>query len=198
MKRNGVLILECLDQADPGSEGRFLAHMFDLMGVAHQYVEVRTRHQMISLLQESPYKVIHVTTHGSIREEREKETEEFEGWWTTDKTITQNVLTRNLKDKLKNVVLVSTACKSGDSAFSQALIATCGVYRYIAPEGSPKFHNAIFFAHLFYHKYFILNIKADEIIEQYYDRYKNPHDFTIFKKKRITKASSRRAKGARG
>ena len=49
MKRNGVLILECLDKSDPGSEGRFLSHMFDLMEVQHQYVEVRTKYQMISL-----------------------------------------------------------------------------------------------------------------------------------------------------
>lgn len=48
MKRNGVLVLECLDHADPGSEGRFLSHMFDLMEVEHQYVEIRTRNQLIS------------------------------------------------------------------------------------------------------------------------------------------------------
>ena len=65
-RERGVLVLECRDAGDPGSEGLFLSNMFDLMGVAHQYVEVRTKLQLLALLRTSPYELIHIATHGSV------------------------------------------------------------------------------------------------------------------------------------
>jgi len=66
MATRGVLILECLDGTDPGSEGLFLSHMFILMKVDYQYVEVRTKAQFLALLRTWPYELIHITIHGSV------------------------------------------------------------------------------------------------------------------------------------
>lgn len=37
----GVLAQECIDRTEPDSEGRSLSHMFNLMAVTSQYVEIR-------------------------------------------------------------------------------------------------------------------------------------------------------------
>lgn len=68
MIENGVLILECLADSDPGSEGRFLSHMFKLMKVKHQYVEAYTRYQLLALLKKSPFRLIHIATHGAMKD----------------------------------------------------------------------------------------------------------------------------------
>ena len=176
MPEHGVLILECFDKADPGSEGLFLAHMFNLMHVDHQYVEVRTKRQFLSLLTSSPYELIHITTHGSVR--RCESTDNFLGLWLRDGKITIRDL-RRLKDKLQAYTIVSTACLSGDDSFAEAFVQTTGCDYYVAPSGSPTFHNAIFFAHIFYHKYFILKRSVSDILARYDEKYRNPHKFAV-------------------
>jgi hypothetical protein len=175
MATNGVLILECLDKRDPGSEGLFLSHMFDLMKVANQYMEVRTKQQFLNLLLSSPYKFIHITTHGSVIDG--KKGERFCGFNFPDGEVTSNDLFF-LKGKLKGNIIVSTACLSGDKKFSRQFIAITGCKYYIAPSGGPLYHNSIFFAHIFYHKHFILKKDVAEILHQYDKRFKNPHEFT--------------------
>lgn len=183
--KKGVLILECLDQSDPGSEGKFLSHMFDLMGVDNQYVEIRTRAQFISMIKSCPYKVIHITTHGEV-EKISSNRERFKGWWTQDGPISKTIIDDNLENSLTGKIIVSTACLSGYTKYANYLIEKTGCKYYIAPEGSPSFHNSIFFAHIFYHKYFILNNKLNNIFERYDSRYKNPHEFSYFQAKNRT------------
>lgn len=124
----GVLILECLDRSDPGSEGRFLSHMFDIMDVPSQYVEVRTPNQFISLMACAPYEFIHITTHGCVS----KPSEKFRGWWTPNGKVDQKSL-GTLDGKLEDTVVVSTACKSADETFGRYVVDTLGSRYYIAP-----------------------------------------------------------------
>lgn len=174
MSVNGVLILECLDKRDPGSEGLFLSHMFDLMKVENQYVDVRTKEQFLNLLTSSPYKFIHITTHGSVI--NGKKGERFCGLWFLDGDVKRNDLTF-LEGKLRGNIIVSTACLSGGKNFSREFLKVTGCKYYIAPSGEPSFHNSIFFSHIFYHKHFILKRKVADILVQYDKRFKNPHEF---------------------
>lgn len=175
----GALIIECIDKSDPGSEGRFLSHMFDIMDVPSQYVEVRTPDQFIGLMACAPYEFIHITTHGCVSSPSEK----FLGWWTPKGKVNEKNL-GPLKGKLDGTVIVSTACKSAADAFGRYVVDTLGARYYIGPTMSPRFHNAILFAHIFYHKLFILGHSPRKSYEAYDDNYKNPHAFEIYARKR--------------
>jgi hypothetical protein len=171
--RDGVLILECLGKSDPGSEGRFLSHMFDIMQVDSQYLEIRTKDQFLSMMRSNPFSTVHVTTHGSVAGSNER----FVGFWTPNGTV-------RLKDfeerTLEGRIVVSTACKSGTTAFSQAIIEKLGANYYIAPRSSPNFRSSIYFSHWFYHNTFVLKLSIARAINKYRDGYKNPHDFSLF------------------
>jgi hypothetical protein len=171
MSDTGVLVLECIDKTDPGSEGRFLSHMFNLMDVKSQYVEIRTKAQLLTMLETSPYKTIHITTHGALTKEQ------FKGFWTPSGSVRLEAFPDDL---LSDKTLVSTACKSGSKAFAEAFVEKTGARFYIAPTASPYFHNAIFFAHWLYHKVFILKVSVPRAVKDYRDGYKNPHDFAIY------------------
>jgi len=170
----GVLILECQDKGDPGSEGRFLAHMFDLMEIPNQYIEVRTKEQFLGLLESAPYEFVRITTHGTVHGTEE----EFEGFWTPSGTVRVEDL-ESLKGCLTGRHIISTACCSGSLPFSRSLLKHSKCRCYIAPEGSPKFHNAILFSHVFYHKYYVLKRPYKVAFQEYSKRYKNPHDFRL-------------------
>ncbi len=176
MPGEGVLILECLDESDPGSEGMFLSHMFNLMEVSHQYVEVRTKYQLLSLLMKPPYTMVHITTHGSVRGHGRKEN--FRGLWAKDGNIRKTDLAK-LERKLDGFTVVSTACLSGDQSFAEDFVQVTDCDHYIAPLGSPTFKDAIFFAHIFYHKCFVLGRPVAKIMREYDSRYKNPHNFHV-------------------
>ena len=173
---NGVLILECIEQSDPGSEGRFLSHMFNLMEVKSQYVEVHTPAQILSLIDCSPYKYIHITTHGVISNKK------FVGWWTPKGTVSKEDL-MVLEGKLTDKIIISTACKSGKKAFCNYIVHKLRCKYYVAPKRSPRFRNSIFFAHIFYHKLFVLKQSVEDSYNAYNKKYKNPHCFTIYKRK---------------
>jgi hypothetical protein len=172
--KRGVYILECIDKHDPGSEGLFLAHMFRLMSVPHQHLEVQTKDQFLALLPRSPYELIHIATHGYV--DRSNGSNRFAGLWFRDGHVTVSDLD-GLGNALRGQSVILTACLSGDRAVAKALI-TKGACRYVvAPQGAPYFHNAIFFAHLFYHHYFINERSVAEILVRYDKRYRNPHQF---------------------
>ncbi|MGA3118477.1 MAG: hypothetical protein ABSF90_29125 [Syntrophobacteraceae bacterium] len=175
MRTKGVLILECMDKSDPGSEGRFLRHMFNLMEVDHQYVEVRTRYQLIALMKKSPYKVIHITTHGSVARRKKQS---FKGLWFKDGIFGISE-TKELEGKLQKCSVVCTACMAGDNICASEFVRITKCDNYIAPSGSPRFHNSIFFAHILYHKHFIFGRGLSEVISEYDDTYKNPHGFAL-------------------
>ncbi|WP_165927328.1 hypothetical protein [Komagataeibacter saccharivorans] len=68
--RRSVLIIDCQDKGeDPGSEGKFIRHMLNLMGVANHYHSVRTKTQFLELLSSVPTvaDVVHIATHGYLR-----------------------------------------------------------------------------------------------------------------------------------
>lgn len=175
-RKHGVLIIECLKDSDPGSEGMFLSHMLGLMEVEHQYVEVRTSAQLVGLLATSPYQIVHVTTHGSVRQRSGKE--KFRGLWTPMGKLQVGDL-GPLKGKLKGCSVVSTACLSGDRKFAKAFTKTTDCACYIAPSGSPTFPGAIFFAHIFYHKLFVMRKSIRTILREYDKRFKNVYGFAI-------------------
>jgi hypothetical protein len=170
----GVLVLEGIDKDDPGSEGRFLVHMLNLMRVKNQYVEVRTREQLIAMVRTTSLRVIHFSTHGQVSDDEE----DFRGLWTPMNILGMNhlhALGLSLKDKL----VVSTACRSGMPDFASAFVRQTKCSHYLAPRGKPKWHNAIFFAHLFYHMYFVLKRDPVSAFADYKHRYKNPHGFNL-------------------
>ena len=156
--------------------------MLSLMEVDHQYVEVKTKYQLLSLIKKSPYRIIHITTHGSVRNRKKKVL--FKGLWLKDGTLTIEDIDE-LRNKLKGYSVVCTACLSGDSNFAQKFAEVTACSHYIAPSGSPRFHNSIFFAHIFYHKYFILNKNIKNIISEYDSKYKNPHNFALVSLKKF-------------
>lgn len=171
--KEGVLILECLSKSDPGSEDKFLSHLFSLMNVPHQYIEVHTRYQMLALLKKSPYKIIHITTHGSVNDE-----DKFLGFWTKDGKVSEELLIP-LSEKLDGYTIISTACMSASEEFRNDFISITLCDYFIAPTGSPYFFDSVFFSHIFYHKYFINKKNIKLILKDYNKRYKNPHGFCL-------------------
>lgn len=180
--KSGVLILECLDEADPGSEGQFLLHMFKLMGVDAQYVEVRTKRQLLALLDRPPFRLVHITTHGRIDERRPGRKPRFCGLWSPTSDLTTADLGK-LKGKLAKRSIISTACMSGAKGFARQFVKTTGCIHYIAPQKSPTFATAIYFSHLLYHKYFELANKHKQnipkIVGDYNKKYKNVAAFHV-------------------
>jgi hypothetical protein len=175
-RKRGVLILECLADSDPGSEGMFLSQMLRLMKIEHQYVEVRTKRQLTVMLGTSPYDIIHVTTHGSWR--RRQGNKKFRGFWVPGGALSTSDL-GNLKGRLKGCSVVSTACLSGDRRFAKAFSSTTDCSYYVAPTGNPTFEGAIFFAHIFYHKLFVMKKSIDRVLREYDRGSRNVYGFAI-------------------
>lgn len=180
--RDGVLILECLDEADPGSEGQFLLHMFDLMRVDAQYIEVRTKRQLLSLLDRPPFRMVHITTHGSVVEDKSDRKPRFRGLWSPTQDLTLSDL-GSLNGKLSARSVITTACMSGERRFARRFVQETGCGHYVAPKKSPYYSTAIYFAHLFYHKYFRLREKYERnilrIVEDYDGMHKNVAQFGV-------------------
>ncbi len=180
--RNGVLILECLDERDPGSEGQFLVHMFNLMSVDAQYVEVRTKRQMLLLLDRPPFRMVHITTHGRLVHRNTDRKPQFRGFWFPTEDLTLSDLS-SLSGKLSGRSVITTACMSGERTFARRLVEATGCQYYVAPKKSPMYASAIYFAHLFYHKYYRLTEKFEHdiprIVEDYNDKHKNIPQFVV-------------------
>lgn len=75
--KHGVCIVECFDQSDPGSEGRVLKEIFNLMQVESGLVRVRSIEDLFETIAASDMKYVHVSTHGA-----ETNSKTFGGWWT--------------------------------------------------------------------------------------------------------------------
>lgn len=180
--KSGVLILECLGGADPGSEGQFLLRMFDLMEVDAQYIEVRTKRQLLALLDWPPFSVVHITTHGAVVERGFGRKPRFRGLWSPNEDLTSADLGR-LKGKLRRRTIITTACMSGTKNFARRFVEDTGCDYYVAPKKSPGYATAIYFSHLLYHKYFRLadtfGRDISKIVEDYADRYKNVAEFSV-------------------
>ena len=177
--KHGVKIIECLDKSDPGSEGLFLKHAFDLMKVESSYCHVSSIDDLLSEIAKSRFKYIHISAHG----ETEGEEDRFSGWWTPNGTGTKaNVA--GLVGNVRATAIVSTACKSGTKGFGRYVVDKLGCQFFIGPTGSPRFYNASLFSHLFYHKLFKTKRGVLSAFNSYSENYKNPHRFRIYEREK--------------
>jgi hypothetical protein len=156
--KHSVLIIECRDKGedpDPGSEGRFIKHMLDLMGIENDYRPARTRARFMELLSSVPADtdVVHIATHGRVRETPKGKPDKFIGFWTPDEQhVTMKEIDAASID-LAGKTIVSTACLSGQKTPREAFKKATGCKHYIAPIKSPSFYNAALMCHILYHKY---------------------------------------------
>jgi hypothetical protein len=178
---SSVRIIECRDKEDPGSEGRFVKHMLDLMGITNDYRTARNKAEFIDLLSSIPVKtdVIHVATHGRSRKTRDGK-DKFTGFWTPDE---EHVTIKDIKAAdidLSGKTVLSTACFSGQKAPGEAFKEATDCKHYIAPIRDPKFYNAALMCHIFYHKHLTLTRSVKKAFSEYEGRYYNPHKFRFF------------------
>ena len=83
--------------------------MFDLMeDIDFDLVRAQTKKEFIESLAACPYEILHVTTHGSSK--RVGKERKFLGWWSPGGKIEPRDLAP-LKNKLKGLTIVSTACR---------------------------------------------------------------------------------------
>lgn len=172
-----VLIIECRDKEDPGSEGRFVEHMLNLMDITNKYLRAESKAQFIKILSSiaANADVIHVATHG--RYKKTQEGKEFKGFCISDD---EDVTIKDIKAAnidLSGKTVLSTACFSGQKASREAFKEATHCKHYIAPIRDPKFHNAALMCHIFYHKHFILKRSVKRAFSEYKGRYYNPHRF---------------------
>jgi len=173
--KNGVLILECRHERDPGSEGRFLKHLFNLMAVESSYVRVAGRRELLRRISRARYRYIHVSTHGLVNDD-----DRFLGWWTAKGSGSRRFISQ-FRGVRPITAIVSTACRSGAAGFARHVVGELGCRYYIAPQKSPTFYNAVLFAHVFYHKLFV-TLKGAGVRRAfggYRNAYKNPHKFSL-------------------
>lgn len=171
--KKGVLIIECLDKDDPGSEGRVLEEVFKLMQVESQRRRVASIEELLKVLVAGTFRHVHISTHGSLTAKNK-----FQGWWTPSNVGTRRMLEK-IPIKLACTSIVSTACRSGATRFANLVTNKWGAKYYIAPARSPVFHNAALFAHIYYYKLFYTRRTVPCAFESYANNYKNPHGFTL-------------------
>jgi hypothetical protein len=175
MKR-GVRIIECSDPHDPGSEGRLLQEVFRLMNIRCELVRAESTEELIAAVSDSKYKYVHVSTHGFVEHNKS-----FEGWWSRNGIGTRKAFAQH-EGAFARKCLVSTACKSGVRGFGEHVVGFLGAQYYIAPNGSPLWHNAALFSHIFYFKLFRTKGTFAKAFSSYAKVYKNPHKFRLFRK----------------
>ncbi|AZC33213.1 MULTISPECIES: hypothetical protein [Pseudomonas] len=171
----GVCIIECVCEDDPGSEGKVLKEIFNLMQVKSKLIRVKSIKQLLKALTQTEMTHVHIATHGAVTKKKR-----FAGWWTHDGEGSHAKL-RESSISLKGTTIVSTACQSGSQPFARLLTKELGCKNYIAPTGSPSFYNAALFAHIYYHKLFKTKKSVQKAFDSYAGRYRNPHGFTLFK-----------------
>jgi hypothetical protein len=174
-----VMIIECMEADDPGSEGRFVKHMLDLMRIPNRYRKAKDQAEFIEVLStfSSEADVVHITTHGEYEETKSKR-DRFTGFATPRRAVTIDAIKAAGIDLAGKTVL-STACFSGQKAAREAFKKATGCQHYIAPIRDPHFHNAALMCHIFYHKHLILKRSVKKAFREYEGRYKNPHVFCL-------------------
>jgi hypothetical protein len=179
-----VLIIDCQDKGedpDPGSEGKFIRHMLNLMEVTNEYRSVRTKTQFLDLLSSvsAAADVVHIATHGCVAKPHTKRRDKFVGFWTPDE---EHVTMQEIALACINLAgrtVVSTACLSGQKTPREAFKRATECEHYIAPIKGPSFYNAALMCHIFYHKHLRLGRSVEKAFYEYEDRYKNPHVFCL-------------------
>lgn len=173
----GVGIIECLDKDDPGSEGRCLEHVFNLMEIDSAYSHVDSIDDLLRSIAESEFQYVHISAHGATGGKQDR----FKGWWTP-KGIGTKAKVAQLIGNVKATAIISTACKSGTQGFGRYIVNELGCQYFIGPTGSPKFYNASLFAHIFYHKLFRSKGGVPSAFRSYenINISNNPHHFTLY------------------
>jgi len=168
-----------MEADDPGSEGRFVKHMLDLMWISNRYRKVKDQTEYIKVLStHSPEAdIVHIATHGEYEETKNRR-RRFTGFATPHRAVTIDAIKAAGID-LTGKTVVSTACFSGQKSAREAFKNATGCKHYIAPIKAPRFHNAGLMCHIFYHKHLILNRSVANAFREYEDRYKNPHIFYL-------------------
>ncbi|WP_165926229.1 CHAT domain-containing protein [Acetobacter fabarum] len=177
-----VLIIDCQDKGeDPGSEGKFIRHMLNLMGVANHYHSVRIKTQFLELLSSVPSEadVVHIATHGRVGKPPNKKREKFIGFWTPDEKHVSMQEIASAGINLAGKTVISTACRSGQKTPRKAFKHSTQCEYYIAPIKGPLFYNAALMCHIFYHKHLSLGLSVKQAFSEYENRYKNPHVFFL-------------------
>ena len=178
--RRGVCIIECLDEkTDPGSEGRALKEVFNLMEVESKLATVTSINELLETIAQSKFQHIHISAHGAVSKAKR-----FRGWWTPHGSGTKQIVGA-CEIKLTCTSIVSTACRSGAKEFARYITNEWGSKYYIAPAGSPRFYNALLFSHIYYHKLFKTKGTVAKAFASYAETYKNPHGFAIYKRSAI-------------
>ncbi|MBL5862161.1 hypothetical protein JBO49_16270 [Serratia fonticola] len=180
---NGVQIIECLDDDDPGSEGKCLWHILKLMKIEVKYLHVESINELLEAIISSKYKYIHISAHGCISKEKK-----FKGWWTKNGIGSKRKVAK-YRGRVTAIAIISTACKSGTESFGNYVVNELGAQYFIGPTGSPKFYNASLFAHIFYHKLFKTKHGVRKAFNSYKKIYKNPHNFSLYAKNTKTTTS---------
>ena len=168
-----VLIVECVGKNDPGSEGNFLLHMFNILQVKAQYLQLETKEQMLAIMNCIPNSVeyIHFTTHGLIGDG-------CEGLWTPLGSVELEDL-EIIRPDFSGKCVLTSACEAGGSSFRKRFRVATGCNYYIAPAESVSFKNAMFFSHLFYYNCFVLKKDVKRSFDAYTSRYKNMYKWTL-------------------
>lgn len=174
--KRGVCIVECLDEGDPGSEGRVLREIFNLMEVESKLIRVASIDRLLHALSDNEFQHVHITTHGTVTDDKK-----FKGWWTPNGVGSKRMVNKH-QVVLSCTSLVSTACLSGSKGFAKHVTGVWGSKYYIAPTGSPRFHNAALFSHIYYHKLFGSKGTVFKAFSSYMKSYTNPHNFTLFER----------------
>lgn len=147
------------------------------MDVKAQLIRVTKIEALFEAIAKIEMRFSHIATHGQLTK-----TDKFRDWWTARGVGSKQKLdTLKPKPKAKCEAIVSTACKSGSSGFANYVVNTMGVPYYIAPTGSPKWHNAAIFTHIYYYKLFLTKGTVEKAFRSYNEAYKNPHSFRLFK-----------------
>jgi hypothetical protein len=176
--KRGVCIIECIDSEDPGSEGRVLKEIFNLMQVDSVLVPVTSIKELFSELRAAEFRNVHISTHGAVSDD---EKERFRGWWTPNGTGSKKKIAKSNLE-VACTTIVSTACKSGEAGFAKLVTNDWGSKYYIAPTGCPTFYNAALFSHVYYHKLFKIKRNVIDAFESYDNGFKNPHGFTLYQR----------------
>lgn len=173
---NGVCIVECIGEDDPGSEGRFLREVLRLMEVEVELVRVTRVEELFEQIGATEMKYVHVSTHGQLTR-----TKTFEGWWTPQNVGTK-ARAQKLVRKTECTAIVSTACKSGAGGFGKFVVNEMGANYYIGPTGCPYWQNAALFTHIYYYKLFQSTGTVEKAFQSYLDKYANKHQFRLFQR----------------
>lgn len=176
----GALIIESRDKDDPGSEGRFVRHMLNLMGVDNEYKRAASKADFIRFITRASLSkpaLLHIATHGVCPDRRDKR-QIFAGFWTPQGIVTIEDL-RNANAVLSGVTVVSTACFSGQKVAREGFRSATGCEHYIGPRKGPQFYNAALTSHIFYHKHFVRKKSIRVAFSEYESGYRNPHVFCL-------------------